>query len=354
MSTNRLMEELRRKRAGLPPRGDPGPLPQPTRPPRRQRPPAARPPAREPAGQGQVEPREELKVADHATLERMKEATPAKVAVGRAGLRYRTETLLQFAADFAVAQAAVESQIPEGWAEQHGWLAVQTACGDAEEFLARPDLGRQLSPQAEAAIRQDAAATGGVDVQVVVGDGLSASAVMQNAPDMVASLLAELKARGVTAGRPIFVRHCRSKIMDLVGPMVGARVGVIMLGERPGLGTGDGMSAYLTWNPDPERNDAERQAISNVHGRGLLPADAGVHAANIIEAIMAQQTSGVNLDLEAVPIPSSERKRENKANPSSLLGCGQSHGQQCQNARNGLPGKECRRSDGRPCEVCRS
>ncbi len=136
--------------------------------------------------------------------------------------------------------------------------------------------------------------------------------------------------------------------------MVQARVGVILVGERPGLGTGDGMSAYLAWDPKPERTDAEKQAISNIHRRGILPADAGKHAANIIEAILAQRTSGVNLDLSAVPQPSNERRRENKANPAAPLGCGQSHGQQCENARSGLPGKECRRSDSRPCEVCRS
>ena len=41
-------------------------------------------------------------------LEQLKASTPAKVGIGRAGLRYRTETLLQFMADFAVAQAAVD------------------------------------------------------------------------------------------------------------------------------------------------------------------------------------------------------------------------------------------------------
>jgi ethanolamine ammonia-lyase small subunit len=73
----------------------------------------------------------------------------------------------------------------------------------------------------------------------------------------------------------LFVRHCRSKILDVVGEAVGAKAGIILLGERPGLGTGDGMSAYLVWDPRPERTDAEKQAISNLHRRGLLPEDAG-------------------------------------------------------------------------------
>ena len=314
--------------------------------------PRRRSPARPKAeGGGSIQSLAGFAPADPALLERMKASTPAKVAVGRAGLRYRTETLLQFAADFAVAQAAVESQVPEGWAEQQGWISLKTRCADAEEFLARPDLGRRLSPESEATIAQQLQRD--VDVQIVVGDGLSASAVLQNAPDMVSTMLHELQARGLRAGRPVFVRHCRSRIVDYVGQAVQAKVGIILLGERPGLGTGDGMSAYLVWDPSPERTDAEKQAISNVHRRGLLPGDAGGHAVNIIQAIMTQRTSGVNLDLSSVPIPSHERKRENQANPAAPMGCGQSHGQQCSEGRDGLPGKECRRTNGRPCEVCR-
>ena len=341
MSTSRLMNELRRQlsREGSSSAG-------------RNAPPRRSPARKRVGGSGKVESLTGFTPADPKLLERMKRATPAKVAVGRAGLRYRTETLLQFAADFAVAQAAVESQVPEGWAEQQGWLALKTRCADAEEFLARPDLGRRLSPEAEAAMAQQGGQ--GVDVQIVVGDGLSAEAVLQNAPEMVSTMLAELRGRGLSAGRPVFVRHCRSRIVDYVGQAMRARVGIILLGERPGLGTGDGMSAYLVWDPSPERTDAEKQAISNVHRRGLLPADAGAHAVNIIQAIMAQRTSGVNLDLSQVPIPKSDRRRENQANPAAPMGCGQSHGQQCEASRNGQPGEECRRTDGRPCEVSRS
>ena len=341
------MKELRRQLDG-----QPAPAPAPFRPPPPRRA-LSRPGSSRMAGRpGQVEPHPEQAPEDPATLEAMKGATPAKVAVGRAGLRYRTETLLQFAADFAVAQAAVESEVPADWADQQGWLSLKTRCSDVEEFLARPDLGRRLSPESEAAMGQQGER--GVDVQIVVGDGLSAAAVLQNAPEMVATMLAELQVRGLRAGRPVFVRHCRSRIVDFVGQAVQARVGIILLGERPGLGTGDGMSAYLVWDPSPERTDAEKQAISNVHRRGLLPAEAGKHAVNIIQAIMSQRTSGVNLDLSAVPLPSSERRRENQANPAAPMGCGQSHGQQCSEARAGKPGKECRRSDGRPCEVCRT
>ena len=362
MSTNKLMDELR-GRMGVSPAGKQRP-PQPRRfPPkdplprpgrrgvRAQAPTSADSQQATGAGQGQVSPLPEIPPKDPALLEQLKRSTPAKVGVSRAGLRYRTQTALQFLADFAVAQAAVESQVPHGWAEQHGLLALGTEAVDAEQFLTRPDLGRQLSAPSTQLVATRCAQ--GPDVQLVVGDGLSANAVMLNAPGMLSTLTAELKARGISVGTPVFVKHARSKVMDIIGQQVGAKVAVMLLGERPGLGTGDGMSAYLAWDPKPERTDAEKQAISNVHRRGLLPEQAGHHAANVIEAIMRQRTSGVNLDLGSISIAEAQGQpeRQNQANPDASLGCGQSHGQQCQRCQNGLPGKECGRSDGRPCQT---
>jgi len=282
-------------------------------------------------------------------LEQLKASTPAKVGVGRSGLRYRTETALQFLADFAVAQAAVESQVPQGWAEEQGWLPLQTEVANSEQFLARPDLGRRLPAQALQVVQQGCQQ--GPDVQIVVGDGLSAEAVMQNAPPMARALGRELEAHGISVGTTVFVRYCRAKVVDVVGQAVGARVGIILLGERPGLGTGDGLSAYLVWEPHDGRIDAEKRCISNVHRRGLLPEAAGAHAANVVQAILAQQTSGVNLDLQSVEIPVMERARQNQAHLDAGMGCGQSHGQQCEDSRVGLPGKVCDQSEERPCET---
>jgi ethanolamine ammonia-lyase small subunit len=291
-----------------------------------------------------------LPIHDPALLEQLKHATPAKVGVGRAGLRYRTQTLLQFLADFAVAKAAVESQVPAGWAEQHNLVPLQTAAADPEQFLARPDLGRRLSDESMELVRSRFVQP--PDVQIVVGDGLSATAVMQNAPPMLQSFTAQLQRQGRKLGTSTFVRHCRAKILDVIGQTVGAKVGIILIGERPGLGTGDGMSAYLVWDPQVERTDAEKQAISNIHRRGLLPEEAGLHAARLIEAILAQQTSGVGLETSGVEAPqSSVRERINQAHPEPLVGCGQSHGQQCEQCHNGLPGRVCNRTEDRPCAV---
>jgi ethanolamine ammonia-lyase small subunit len=341
MTTRRLMEELRQGLGGR--RPDPAPRP-------RRLEPAPRPRSAEPRAGQPAAGHSPLPVHDAAELERLKESTPAKVGVGRSGLRYRTQTLLQFLADFAVAKAAVESQVPEGWAEQQGWVELRTRAADPEQFLARPDLGRQLSDESMGQVR--GRFTQRPDVQIVVADGLSATAVLQNAPPMIQALAPELQARGLSVGTVPFVRHCRAKILDVIGQAVGAKVGIILIGERPGLGTGDGMSAYLVWQPDEARTDAEKQAISNIHRRGMLPDEAGRFAARLIAAILEQQTSGVRLDVSRIEVPASDpRARHNQAHPEPQVGCGQSHGQQCEQARNGLPGPVCSRTDGRPCEA---
>jgi len=359
MTTRRLMEELRRQRGvpsqdqtpGLPCPGATAP-PWPARPadlaPRRPAPSSYPAPKRQdPSG---VQRPEVAPAHDPKLLERLKASSPAKLGVGRAGLRYRTQTLLQFMADFAVAKAAVESQIPPEWIERHGYLPLQTAAESAEQFLARPDLGRRLSDESLAAVRERCAK--GPDVQIIVGDGLSASAVEQNAPPMVQALAEQLQQRGRRVGTTVFVRHCRAKIMDVVGQEVDAKAGIILIGERPGLGTGDGMSAYLVFRPREEATDAEKQAISNIHRRGLSPEQAGQHAANVIEAILAQETSGVGLDLSGVEPPQSTAPaRINQAHAEPLIGCGQSHGQQCESCQSGLPGEICHRDEDRPCQT---
>jgi len=340
MTTRRLMDELRQSLGSRP-------QPAPTPPQRRERGAAPRP-AAAPAGlPGGLRA---LPVSDPPLLEQLKASTPAKVGVARAGLRYRTQTLLQFLTDFAVSKAAVESQVPQGWAEQQGWVELQTAAEDAEQFLARPDLGRRLCEPSMAVVRERFAKK--PDVQIVVADGLSATATMQNGPPMVQTLVPELERRGLRVGTIPFVRHCRARVVDIIGQAVQARVGIILIGERPGLGTGDGMSAYLALDPSEARTDAEKQAISNIHRRGMSPDEAGRFAARLIEAILEQRTSGVTLDVSRIEVPQSDpRARINQAHPEPAAGCGQSHGQQCDQARNGLPGQVCNRSDGRPCEV---
>jgi ethanolamine ammonia-lyase small subunit len=236
--------------------------------------------------------------------------TTALLGVGHVGTRYATDLVLQFQAELAVAHEAVATELSTGWAASHGLLAVQSRARDHREFLLRPDRGRRLDePSRERLIAQ---ATHGVDVQLIVADGLSAVACMDSGLELLAQLTAACRDRGWTVGTPVGATFARVWLEDEIGELVGARVAAILLGERPGLGTGDGMSAYLVYEPRVGRTDADRNMMSNIHRRGTPPDEAAQRLADLIAAMLAQGTSGVGLDLGAVGQVSSYRAPQSR------------------------------------------
>jgi ethanolamine ammonia-lyase small subunit len=228
---------------------------------------------------------------DRELLERLKAATVAQIGVGRAGVRLRTKTLLKFLGERAVAVEAVRSELPKDFAQRLGAIAVKSEARDLDEFLLRPDLGRRLPSEAIDLIR--ARCERNPDVQVVVGDGLSAHAVALNAPPLLEALGPELARRGLRPGTPVLVERARMKTLDVVGEAVGAKTAVILLGERPGLGTGDGMSAYLVFGPRASAVESDHEVVSNIHARGIPPAEAARKVADLLAEFVRTSSSGV-------------------------------------------------------------
>jgi ethanolamine ammonia-lyase small subunit len=233
--------------------------------------------------------------------------TTALLGIGHVGTRYATDVVLQFQAELAVAHAAVAQLLPEEWAPANGFVPVRSRVDTHREFLLRPDLGRRLDDTSLATVRDRC--TRKPDVQVIVADGLSAVACMGSGKALYDAVAGACAARGLVVGTPVCARFARVWLEDEIGQEVGAKVAMILLGERPGLGTGDGLSAYVVYDPRIGKTDGDRNMISNIHARGTPIDDAAHRLAALAAAMIEQHTSGVTLDLARLGMPGERAPR---------------------------------------------
>jgi ethanolamine ammonia-lyase small subunit len=220
--------------------------------------------------------------------------TTARLGVGRAGSRPRTGTLLTFLADHGVTQDAIYGTVDEAVKEQFGLFSVKTKIDDRDQYLLRPDLGRRLSDEAKAIIAERC--TQHPQLQIVVGDGLSAAAVNNNLAKIYPVIEQGLKSAGISVGTPFFIEFARVGVMNDVNEIVGADMVLLLLGERPGLGIADALSAYMGYKPGEGKTDAQRDLICMIteHG-GTNPLEAGAFVVELIRKTLKYQASGVEL-----------------------------------------------------------
>src|SRR3954470_7058599 len=230
---------------------------------------------------------------DADAMAAMLRSTPARIGVGRAGTRYKTNTLLRFRADHAAAKDAVVSEVDEKLVARLGLVELTTRAPDKRIFLERPDAGRALSDEGKQKLAEKCAK--GPQVQVCYGDGLSAAAINAHLEAFHAALMSALQARGFRVGTPLFVRRSRVKVMDEIARLVDAESCVFTCGERPGLGFADSLSSYYIYRPASGATDADREVISNINPRGLEPTKAAHAVAEACARILAAKKSGVVL-----------------------------------------------------------
>lgn len=223
----------------------------------------------------------------------MKLATPARIGVWRAGLRPLTDTWLRFRADHAVAQDSVLGEVPADFPVRYNMVCVKSMCTNKDEYLTRPDLGRKLDEENLAIIRQHCIKK--PQLQIIVADGLSSKAVEANIPNLLPAMIQGLEVQGIKVGTTIFVQYARVAIMDVIGEELKPEAAIILLGERPGLGTAESMSAYMGYNPRVGMVESERTVVSNIHKGGTPAAEAGAHLATLLKRILDAKASGVNI-----------------------------------------------------------
>lgn len=231
--------------------------------------------------------------SDYDALLRMKGRTTARIGVGRTGPRLLTRTLLTLRADHALARDAVFTDVDPEFLKQCGLFSVQSRCPDKNTHITRPDLGRQLSEDAVKTIREKCQKN--PDVQIIVSDGLSSKAIEANAANALPAITEGLQSRGITVGTPFFLRFGRVAAEDAVSELLGAKVVCILIGERPGLGTAESMSAYICYGAKVGQPEARRTVVSNIHKGGITSVEAGAYIAELIQKILAAKASGVEL-----------------------------------------------------------
>ena len=220
------------------------------------------------------------RLANAEALEPLTQATPARLGIGRAGLRYPTQTYLTLRGDHAVAKDAVVSEPTPEFLQKLGAIELRTKALDLETFLLQPDLGRVLDDASLARIKHEG--TRNAEVQIIFADGLSAWAADRNAA-LLPALQRALTAGGFSHGKPIWVNRGRIAVADQIGVELGAKATLICLGERPGLGTGDSLSIYLAWNPAIGQDNAEKNCISNVRPAGFSVEEAASQAVVLLQ-----------------------------------------------------------------------
>jgi ethanolamine ammonia-lyase small subunit len=156
----------------------------------------------------------------------------------------------------------------------------------------RPDLGRRLNAQADAILKPH---VGRWNIAFVVADGLSARAVQTHARPVVAGAIEPLRNKGWQIAPLLIGRHGRVGIGDAVAAALGATCVVVLIGERPGLSAADSMGAYLTWQPQAQTTDADRNCISNIRPEGIGYADAARKIARLLFAMDKHGYSGLRL-----------------------------------------------------------
>ena len=234
----------------------------------------------------------------------LRKLTPARVALGRSGGSLPTRALLGFMLDHARARDAVHavfdaaaliSDLADVGLEA---VVVSSRVGNRQDYLRRPDLGRQLD-QASLRLLQSRKRAAACPLAIVIGDGLSPTAVHAHAVGLLRNLLPRLAADGAGVGATVVASGARVALGDEIGALLKARIVLVLIGERPGLSSPDSLGAYLTFNPGIGRTDADRNCVSNIHGDGLSYDEAAFKIGWLIREGLRREVTGVALKDES-------------------------------------------------------
>jgi ethanolamine ammonia-lyase small subunit len=232
-------------------------------------------------------------------VKKVRAQTPARLLAGRSGAAYRTNTQLELREAHAAARDAVRAELNlhtnlgDNFVRKWNLFEVCSRAATKDEYLLRPDLGRHLNDQSR--VEVTSRCTTRHDLQIVIGDGLSVTAVALQVPRLLPVLCEGAKTRSWSLGEIFVIRYCRVGIINEVGELLGPKVAVLLIGERPGLATAESLSAYMAYQPKASDSDANRNLISNIHTRGVSTEQAAQRILNLAATMIQTQKSGCEL-----------------------------------------------------------
>jgi len=232
--------------------------------------------------------------------------TAARIALGHTGVSQPTRAQLDFQLAHARARDAVHQALDTAdlmqaldaaWPGLPSPLLLHSAAENRNVYLQRPDLGRRLDAPSRSlvAAQRGGADKGPCDLSIVVADGLSALAVMQNAAPLLRALRGKLETETWALAPLAIVQQGRVAVGDEVGELLGANIVVVMIGERPGLSSPDSMGLYITWAPRAGLTDECRNCISNVRKAGLTVDEGAARLHYLLTEARTRQLTGIRL-----------------------------------------------------------
>jgi ethanolamine ammonia-lyase small subunit len=239
-------------------------------------------------------------------VKKVRARTPARLLTGRSGAAYRTITQLELREAHAAARDAVRTELSllsdlgESFVWKWGLFEVGSRATNKDEYLLRPDLGRHLNHSSIDELGRRCSR--GPDLQVVIGDGLSVTAVAAQVPQLLPLLLDGATALGWKVGQTFVIRYCRVGILNEIGDLLDPKVVVLLIGERPGLATAESLSAYMAYRPKKSDTDADRNLISNIHSRGVSPEEAARRILSLAASMVKAKISGCQLREERLAL----------------------------------------------------